>query len=301
LPEFVSGRALGAFALTEPQAGSDISAIATKATRLRGGWLLDGEKCWISFGQIATVFLVFARSDRGISSYLVRRECKGLSVEPMEALLGLRGSMLGRVRLNDCFVEDDCLVGAEGRGHPSITTSALTLGRLGVAAGCVGIIQACADANFQYTRNKYRGGERLSAQQLIAAMLSSIYIDLDAARLLCLQAAVLLDERDPRAVTEVAIAKQFSATAAMRAAQASVQIHGAVGCSSAYPVERHYRDAKIMEIIEGTSELQQLIIGGHGYSEIPSFIRAHPGKPEERTDVVESIASSERGVFGRSR
>jgi alkylation response protein AidB-like acyl-CoA dehydrogenase len=149
----------------------------------------------------------------------------------------------------------------------------LTLGRLGVAAGCVGLLQACADASFQYTRSRRRAGVPLSHHQLIAAKLADIYVALDAARLLCMQAAILLQENDPRALVEVAIAKQFAATATMRAAHHTVQIHGANGCSNRYPVERYYRDAKIMEIIEGTTELQQLIIGQHGYADVPSFVR----------------------------
>jgi alkylation response protein AidB-like acyl-CoA dehydrogenase len=161
-----------------------------------------------------------------------------------------------------------------------------------VAGGCVGIIQACADAAHHYSRNRSRGGQKLSAQSLIASMLASIYIDLDAARLLCLQAAQLCDEQDPRAIVEVAIAKQFAALAAMRAAQAAVQIHGAIGCSKSLAVERHYRDAKIMEIIEGTNELQRLIIGEHGYSDVPSIVRPRPVERKEPAYVDNSPASS---------
>ncbi len=285
LSRIVRGDAVGVFALTEPAAGSDISAIESTARRVPGGWSVMGEKCWISFGQIADVFLVFARSDRGISAFLVDRTSMGVAVEPMPPLLGLRGSMLARVTFADCFVAHDHLIGMEGRGHPNITTAALTLGRLGVAAGCVGIVDACADTGRRFSRGRLRGERKLSANPLIASMLASIYIDLDAARLLCLQAAVLHDEQDPRAVFEVAIAKQFGAAAAMRAARTAVQILGAAGCSKEFTVERHYRDAKIMEIIEGTNELQQLIIGEHGYSEIPSFVRARQFDVKERENV----------------
>ena len=273
LPALATGNALGGFALTERSAGSEIAATATVATRSDHGWRLSGEKTWTSFGRLATVFVVFARADQGISAFLVERETDGLAIRPSDEVIGLRGSMLAELTFNECLVPDENLIGSIGRGHPQMTAAALTLGRLGVAAGCVGILQACADASFRYSRSRLRGGIRLDSHQLIAAKLAGIYIAVDAARLLCLQAAVLLQENDPRALVEVAIAKQFAAAAAMHAAEDAVQIHGANGCSGRYAVERHYRDAKIMEIIEGTSELQQLIIGEHGYAEIPSFVR----------------------------
>jgi alkylation response protein AidB-like acyl-CoA dehydrogenase len=235
---------------------------------------------------LAHVFVVFARTGSGISVFFLQRETDGLAIEPLDAVIGLRGSMLGHLRLHDCFVPDENLIGSTGRGHPQISTAALTLGRLGVAAGCVGLLQACADAGFQYSRTRHRGGIPIANHQLIAARLTDIYMDLDAARLLCMQSAILMEENDPRSVVEVAIAKHFSATAAMRAAHSAVQIHGASGCSSRFSVERYFRDAKVMEIIEGTSELQQLIIGEYGYAEIASFIRSEPtvskGKPNGR-------------------
>jgi glutaryl-CoA dehydrogenase (non-decarboxylating) len=273
LPELASGRILAVFALTEPDAGSEIAAISTEASKVEGGWKIGGEKTWVSFAQLAQLFIVFARTGPDISVFYLQRETAGFFIEPLNAVIGLRGSMLGHLRLHDCFVPDQNLIGRLGRGHPNISTAALTLGRLGVAAGCVGLLQACADASFQYSRTRHRGGVPIANHQLIAARLADIYVDLDAARLLCMQAAILMEENDPRALVEVAIAKQFCATAAMRAAHSAVQIHGANGCSDRYPVERHFRDAKVMEIIEGTSELQQLIIGEQGYAEIASFIR----------------------------
>jgi glutaryl-CoA dehydrogenase (non-decarboxylating) len=273
LPDLTAGRRLAAFALTEREAGSEISSITTAATKVEGGWRLDGEKAWISFGELAQVFVVFARTGTTISTFLVERGMEGFTTEAVDEVIGLRGSMPSELRFRGCFVSEANLIGRLGRGHPQMTTAALTLGRLGVAAGCVGLLQACADASFQYTRSRRRAGVPLAHHQLIAAKLADIYVALDAARLLCMQAAILLQENDPRALVEVAIAKQFAATAAMRAAHHTVQIHGANGCSNRYPAERYYRDAKIMEIIEGTNELQQLIIGQHGYADLPSFVR----------------------------
>jgi len=273
LPALASGSLLASFALTEPDAGSEISATSAVARRTRGDWSISGHKTWISFGLLADVFLVFARADEGITAFLIKRDAKGLAIRPSPEVIGLRGSMLAELTFDDCFVSDNDRIGPVGRGHPHITTAALTLGRLGVAAGCVGILQACSDASCSYARSKLRGGTRLRNHQLIAEKLANIYIGVDAARLLCLQAAVLLQENDPRAFVEVAIAKQFAASAAMQAAANAVQIHGAIGCSPHYAVERHYRDAKVMEIIEGTSELQLLVIGEHGYAEMPSFVR----------------------------
>jgi alkylation response protein AidB-like acyl-CoA dehydrogenase len=273
LPKLASGSALGAFALSEPHGGSDVQALRTRATRRERTFVLTGEKTWISFGQLADVFLVFARTEHGVSAFLVEREADGLEIEPIGGLLGLRASMLATLRFDGCSVPAEQLVGREGRAVPQVTTSALTLGRLGVACGSVGIVRACLDSAVAFARERSYGDEALVDRPLIQRMLAEMVTDVEAGHLLCLEAAAALDREDPRAPISAAIAKHFAARAAARSGRDAVQIHGAAGCTSAYPVERLYRDAKIMEIVEGSNEVQETLIGRHGYSASPWWSR----------------------------
>jgi alkylation response protein AidB-like acyl-CoA dehydrogenase len=273
LPGLAKGQSVAAFALSEHGAGSDTGGIVTRAEERHGMWILEGEKTWVSFGQLADVFIVFARTAEGVSAFRVERDTPGLVVEPIRGMLGLRGSMLADLRFTRCAVPASHLVGPAGGAASYIIPYGLTLGRLSVAAGCVGILDGCLDASNQYARARHQFSVPLLDHQLIKAKLAQMAVDVDAAWLLCMQAAFLIQQGDPRAVIETAIAKHFAASAAADAAREAVQIHGANGCTARYPVERYYRDAKIMEIIEGSNEIQQLIIGEQGYSDLPSFAR----------------------------
>jgi alkylation response protein AidB-like acyl-CoA dehydrogenase len=265
LPKLASGQSVAAFALTEPNVGSDASRVETSAVRQGDSYVLNGEKRWVTSGQIADVFLVFAQCDSQPGAFLVERGAAGLSLTPATELLGTRASMPAELHLKDCRVPSENVVGKIGFGFSHVAASALDQGRYSVAWGCVGIAQACLEACLQYTSQRQQFGRWLRDHQLIRRMVSNMVTNLRAARLLCLHAGYLKDAGDPGAIVETQIAKYFASRAAMRAARDAVQIHGANGCGPDYPVARYYRDAKVMEIIEGSNEIQQLTIAEHVY------------------------------------
>jgi alkylation response protein AidB-like acyl-CoA dehydrogenase len=267
LPGMAAGRLLAGFALTEPNAGSDAAGIETTATSTVDGYCLDGEKRWITGGQIADVFLVVARLGDKPVTLLVERDSPGLSISPVRDLLGLRASMLAHLRLDACHVPKENLVGRPGSGLSHVAALALDFGRYCVAWGAVGIAQACLETAARYTAQRRQFGALLKEHQLIQRMLSDMMTNLRAARLLCLRAGHLRDVGDPGALIETSIAKYFASRAAMQAASDTVQIHGANGCSSMYSPQRYLRDAKIMEIIEGPSQLHQTTIARYAWQE----------------------------------
>lgn len=265
LPKLYGGQAIAAFALSEPNVGSDARQVETSATRHGDYYILRGEKRWISFGQIADLFLIFAHCEGMPCAFLVERDKAGLSLTPMTNLLGLRASMLAEMRLEDCLVPQESLVGKVGFGFSHVAASALDQGRYSVAWGCVGIIQACLDACLQYTSQRRQFDSLLRDHQLIRRLMCDMITNLRAARLLCIEAGYLKDSRDPGASVETQIAKYFASRTAAKAASVAVQIHGANGCIPEYGVARYFRDAKIMEIIEGSNEIQQITIAEHAY------------------------------------
>ena len=265
LPRLVTGEKLAAFALTEPNVGSDARQVATAAVRQNGSFILNGEKKWITGGQIADLFLVFANCEGQPVAFLIERNTPGLSIKPISDVLGTRASMLAALSLADCRVPDGNLVGKIGFGFSHVGAVALDHGRYSVAWGCVGIIQACFEACLQYVNERQQFGSYLRDHQLIRRLISNMATNLRAARLLCLHAGHLKDAGDPSAAVETQIAKYFASRAAAKTASDAVQIHGANGCSDDYPVARYYRDAKVMEIIEGSNEIQQLTIAEHVY------------------------------------
>lgn len=267
LPRLASGQALAAFALSEPGVGSDAKSIATAASPTGDGFTLNGEKKWITYGQWADLFLVLAQCDGQPAAFLVERGTLGLTTLPIFDLLGLRASMTARVLLADCRIPQENLLGRIGFGISHVAGLALDLGRSHVAWGCVGIAQACTDASIVYTHNRTQFGALLKDHQLLRQMISDMLTSVAAARLLCLNASRLRDALDPQALAATAMAKYFSAQAAMAAATNTVQIHGANGCSRDYSAQRYLCDAKIMELIEGSNQIQQLTIAEYGYQE----------------------------------
>jgi len=268
LPSMSRGHVLGAFCLSEPGAGSDTAWITTTAVPHRGGWLLNGVKKWITNGQRADLFLVFARTGSSIAAFLVPRDSLGVTVRPIEGILGTRASMLGEVHLRDVAVGPHALLGPTGFTAGMVLTGTLDLGRYSVATGSVGIIQACLDACAAYTTQRTVGGLPLSELPLIQAKLSDMVTDVRAARLLCAEAGRLKDAGEAATIMATWVAKYFASTAAAKHASEAVQIHGANGCSQDYPVERFYRDSKVMEIIEGSNEIQRMTIAGEAYREV---------------------------------
>jgi alkylation response protein AidB-like acyl-CoA dehydrogenase len=272
LPALTAGEHLAAFALTEPEAGSDAAAIQTTALPSGNGYLLKGRKKWISFGQVADLFLVIARigEDGSPGGFLVERETPGLMISPMKGLLGLRGSMLAELEFDRCHVAGESRIGPEKMPAGLVAGTALHLGRYGVAWGCVGIADNCMEASFRYSRERSQFGAPLEEHQLIQRKLANMVTDVRAARLLCLEAGRLRDTRDGEAIQGTLIAKYFASRMANRVAGDAVQIHGAKGLSDTWPIERHFRDARLMTIIEGSSEMQQIMIARHGGAEYRS-------------------------------
>jgi alkylation response protein AidB-like acyl-CoA dehydrogenase len=259
------GQTLGAFCLSEPGAGSDAAGIQTNSVRTADGWLLNGTKTWITNGQRADLFLVFARAGTSIAAFLVPRQTPGVEVRPIPEILGTRASMLGQVSFHDVELAADALLGPSGFSSGMVLTGTLDLGRYSVAAGSVGIIQACLEACASYTAQRTVSGSPLRDFQLIQAKITDMVTDARAGRLLVAEAGRLKDAGEPATILATWVAKYFASTAAARHASEAVQIHGANGCGGQYPVARLYRDAKVMEIIEGSNEIQRITIAAEAY------------------------------------
>lgn len=264
LPQLCSGRIIGCFGLTEPDAGSDAANQSTFARIDREEWVIDGRKIWISNGDVADVAIIFAQTDRekgheGITAFLVEKGTRGFTTRRISGKLGLRASDTAELILEECRIPADSMLGKVGEGF-KIAMSALDNGRLSVAAGCVGIIQGCLDASSRYAKERRQFGRPIGSFQLVQDMIARMAVDLEAARLLVYKAGHLKNKGLP-SILETSMAKYFASEAAVRAATDAIQIFGAYGYSDENPVERYYRDAKVATIYEGTSQIQKLIIG----------------------------------------
>jgi butyryl-CoA dehydrogenase len=265
LPRAATGEVLGAFALTEPTAGSDPADMKTRATREGDGWRLKGAKCFISNGGVADVVVVYAVTDpaarhKGISAFLVPKGTEGFAAGPPERTMGLKGGHVFSLTL-DCHVPANALLGEEGTGFRT-AMKVLDNGRVEVAAQCIGMAQAALDAARAYAKDRVIGGAALSDKQGIRWMLADMALELQAARLMALEAA---RQRDLglRFSEAAAMAKLKASEAADMVADAALQIHGGYGYTRDFPIERITRDLRIMRIYEGSSEIQRNIIAGH--------------------------------------
>ncbi len=264
LPRLASGESIGCYCLTEPEAGSDAASIQTTAREVDGGYVLDGEKVWITNGTVADFAIVFATHDpeqrhRGVCAFLVETNTPGFVRERMPgAELGHRGSDHAHMRFQGCHVPASALLGQPGEGF-TVAMSGLDRGRLGVAAGAVGVGQACVDACVAFARERRQFGKRLGDFEMVQATLADMAAEIEAARLLTYRAAWLQDHGQS-ATKATSIAKLYATEAAARAASEAVTLHGSRGYSNAYPVERYLRDIKGMQIYEGTSNIQRIII-----------------------------------------
>ncbi|MFF1480777.1 acyl-CoA dehydrogenase family protein [Streptomyces sp. NPDC058301] len=264
LPRLTSGEALGCFGLTEPGTGSDAGNLITRAVRDGDDYVINGSKMFITNGTWADVVLLFARTNdtpghRGVSAFLVPADTPGLSRRPIHGKLGLRGQATAEVILQDVRVPAGALLGPEGKGF-SIAMSALAKGRMSVAAGCVGIAQAALDAAVAYAGQREQFGRSIAHYQLVQELISDISVDVDAARLLTWRVADLID-RGEEFATAASKAKLFASEAAVRAANNALQVYGGYGYIDEYPVGKLLRDARVMTLYEGTSQIQKLIIG----------------------------------------
>ncbi|WP_371478244.1 acyl-CoA dehydrogenase family protein [Kitasatospora sp. NBC_00315] len=268
LPRLTSGEALGCFALTEPGTGSDAANLATSAVRDGDDWLITGSKMFITNGTWADVALVFARTGgegpehaghRGITAFLVPTDLPGFGRTEIRGKLGLRGQATAELTLDAVRVPDGARLGAEGKGF-GVAMAALAKGRMSVAAGCVGIARACLDAAVRYAGEREQFGRPIASHQLVQELISDIAVDLDAARLLTWRVADHIERGLPFA-TESSVAKLFASEAAVRAANNALQVFGGYGYIDEYPVGKYLRDARVMTLYEGTSQIHKLLIG----------------------------------------
>lgn len=268
VPSMARAERLAALALSEPNIGSDGASVETEARTDGDAYVLQGRKKWITFGQVADLFLVLARCDGKPVAFLVPAETPGLSRRPIRGMTGTRASLLAELELEACRVPADHLVGRVGFGFSHVVSTALDHGRYSVAWGAVGIAQACLDACLDYSAQRRQFGVELREHQLIQRQLTEMIASTRAARLLCFRAGHLRRMRDPGAVPETMIAKYFASRTATRAANDAVQLHGANGLSEEYPVERYLRDARVTEIIEGSTQIQQISIPQYPLEEL---------------------------------
>ncbi len=258
VPPLAAGERLGAFALTEAESGSDARSLRTRAEPDGDGWRLTGAKQWITNAAGAGTVLVFARSHAGVSCFVVDGEAEGLEVTPEHSKLGLHSSSTTDLVLDGVYVPGERLLGEEGRGF-RIAMATLDGGRIGIAAQALGIAQAAYDAARAYTLERRQFGKRIAEFGAIQAKIADMATEIDAARLLVHRAAWLRDRGEPHGEAG-AKAKLFASGVARRQTGEAIQILGGYGYTKEFPVERYYRDAKITEIYEGTSEIQRLVI-----------------------------------------
>jgi alkylation response protein AidB-like acyl-CoA dehydrogenase len=264
IPRIARGETICAFGLTEPEYGSDAAGIRTAYTVHGDEFRLTGRKRWITYSGIADLLLVMARNGDEVSAFLVERGSRGLAFEPQKGLMAGRACHIGEVTLEDVVVGKESLVGQLGQGFAYVANTALDHGRYSIAWGGVGLAEAALDAMVSYARTRKQFGEAIGTFQLVREMIAEAVTRLYAAKSLCLRAGEMRRSASPEAVIETAIAKHFAAGAAFRTACDAVQLHGGNGISAEYPVERYMREAKVLEIIEGTSQIQQMMISLHG-------------------------------------
>jgi alkylation response protein AidB-like acyl-CoA dehydrogenase len=263
LPGMLGGGSLGAFALSEPQAGSDVAAMTTRATGTADGWTLTGTKAWITHGGRADYYTLMARTSedgaRGISCFLLPGDCPGLSAAPPERKMGLTGSVTAQLFLTGATVGSDRLIGAVGSGM-TIALGALDSGRLGIAACATGLAQAALDTAVAYARERAQFGRRIIDHQGLSFLLADMAAAVVSARATYLDAARRRDLGMPFG-QQAAVAKLVATDAAMKVTTDAVQVLGGAGYTRDFPVERYMREAKVTQIFEGTNQIQRLVIG----------------------------------------
>ena len=266
LPKMAAGEWIGCFALTEPQAGSDAAGQRTRAVRDGDSYVINGTKNFITNGPEAGVAIIFANTDpaqghRGISAFIAETSDPGYQVVRIEEKMGIRGSHSAQLAFSDLRVPATNLIGKEGDGF-KVAMKTLDGGRIGIASQALGIARASLEASLRYSQERKSFGKPIASYQAIQWKLADMAVEIDAARLLTHRAATLKDAGQP-CTTQSAMAKLFAAETAMKAATEAIQIHGGYGYTKEFKVERYFRDAKITEIYEGTSEIQRLIISSH--------------------------------------
>ncbi len=263
IPLLAKGEIIGAFALTEPGAGSDIRGLVTEFTQSDSGCLvLNGAKKWITAAQFASVFLVFGKLGECPLACLVPRDSLGLAVEPINDLMGFRAAGLARLTFNNVEIPAANAVGKPGFALSHVATVGLHYGRISTACSALGLLRGCFEESVTWAATRKIGNQPLGDLGMMRSLIAEMGTDLEAASFLCHSACRAADENLPEAFEKAVMAKYFTSKAAVRAASNAVQIQGAAGCHGSSPVSRFYRDAKIMEIIEGTTQIHEHLLGG---------------------------------------
>ncbi|MEN0587430.1 acyl-CoA dehydrogenase family protein [Kurthia gibsonii] len=263
VPKLASGEYLGSFCLTEPAAGSDAASIKTSAKKVEGGYELNGSKVFITNGGYADVYIVFAVTDstqktKGITAFIVERTMEGLVIGKNEEKMGLHGSSTVQLTFENLFVPEENILGQLGEGF-TIAMANLNVGRIGIAAQALGIAEAALEAAIGYAKERQQFNQPIIKHQGIAFKLADMATSVEAAKQLVYSAAALY-ERGENCKKEASMAKLFASKIAVEVATEAIQVYGGYGYSKEYPVERYFRDAKVTEIYEGTSEIQRLVI-----------------------------------------
>lgn len=280
LPDMLGGGLLGAYCLSEPSSGSDAASLRTKAVREDDAWVLTGTKAWITHGGVADFYTVLARTGgegaHGITAFLVPGDAAGLSAAVPEKKMGMKGSPTAQIHLDGVRVSDARRLGDEGQGF-QIALSALDSGRLGIAACAVGVAQAALDAAVEYAKGRAQFGRPIADFQGLRFMLADMATQIEAGRALYLSAARLRDAGRPFS-KQAAMAKLLCTDAAMKVTTDAVQVLGGYGYTADFPVERMMREAKVLQIVEGTNQIQRMVIARHlaGPGEGPAVGSAQP-------------------------
>jgi alkylation response protein AidB-like acyl-CoA dehydrogenase len=263
LPPLATGEKIGAFVLTEPGAGSALHSLATELTRNAGGdgLRLNGHKKWISCAQNADLFLVFGKLDQRPAACLVPRNARGLRVEPICDLMGFRAAGLAQLHFDDVEVPQENMIGKAGFALSHVAPVGLQYGRISTAWSGLGLLRGCFEESVAYAATRKIGGSTVGDIGMIRSLIARMGTDLEAGSLLCHSACLAEDAHRPEVFEKTLMAKYFTSRAAVRAASDAVQIRGAAGCHGSSPVSRYYRDAKIMEIIEGTTQVHEDLLG----------------------------------------
>jgi alkylation response protein AidB-like acyl-CoA dehydrogenase len=260
LPDMAAGRKLACFALSEPDIGSEATAVKTSYRQQGEAFVINGRKKWITYGAIADLFLVFAACEGEISAFMLERPMAGVSTRPMGGLLASRGAHLAEIFFEDVVVPKENLVGRLGTGFSFVANTALFYGRYSIAWAGVAIAEAAVEEMVGYAREREQFGKKLRQHQMVQSMIAAAVAKTHAGRALCEKVGQLRNQGDDAAVMEANIAKYVTSKLAMEVATDAVQVFGGNGCWSEYPVERLFREAKILEIIEGSSQIQEMMI-----------------------------------------
>ncbi len=264
LPLIVKGEVIAAFALSEPLVGSNTKSVKTTYIKKGDKFIINGTKKWITFGHIAELFIVIAANNGKATAFLVERKSIGLKTKQIEGLMAGRATYLAEIELNHVEVPEENILGKIDNGFEYVVNTALDNGRYSVAWGGAAIAEEAMEAMVSYSRNREQFGEKLRSFQLIRGIIGDAVTKVHAAKAICLRAGELRKEKDPENIMETNIAKYFTSKIAVEVANDALQVYGANGFTDHYTVERLYREAKVLEIIEGTSQIQQEMIAAFG-------------------------------------